>query len=173
MQNPRRVTKPKSIASTHARICPRIIIIRINSLIASVELATKILCELACVSREAPRFLAFNSELSELSTRGAIDSIWLCKNSKMPLFTTRSSLVLSFRLHISSWLSYPLVYIKWLQGNKPTQSRTYTPGIRLRLGTNLAFLFPQRHLSLSGLNNILRYSNLLETITLATLLLFS
>ena len=25
VQNPRRVTKPKSIASTHARICPRII----------------------------------------------------------------------------------------------------------------------------------------------------
>ena len=75
-----------------------------------------------------------NSERSEVSTRGAIDSIWLRKNSKMQLFTTRSSLVPSFSLHTSSWLSYPLVYIKWLQGNKPAQSRTYTPGIRLRLG---------------------------------------
>ena len=35
---------------------------------------------------------------------------------------------------------------------------------------NLAFPFPPRYCSLSGLNNNLRYSNLLETITLATLL---
>ena len=61
MQNPRRVTKPTLIASTHVQICPCIIMCSAtHALIASVELATKILCELACMSREAPRFLALD-----------------------------------------------------------------------------------------------------------------
>ena len=55
--------KTKSIASTHARICPRIIMKRTYALIASVKLATKILRELACMSREAPRFLALEPEV--------------------------------------------------------------------------------------------------------------
>ena len=65
VQNPRRVTKPMSIASTHAQICPRIIMCSATyALIASAELilATKILCELACISREAPRFLGLEPE---------------------------------------------------------------------------------------------------------------
>ena len=61
MQNPRRVTKLLSIASTHAQICQRIIKCSTSyALIASVELATKILCELVCTSRVAPRFLALD-----------------------------------------------------------------------------------------------------------------
>ena len=54
VQNPRRVTSPMSIASTHAQICPRNIMCGASyTLIASVELR-----ELACTSRVAPRFLA-------------------------------------------------------------------------------------------------------------------
>ena len=61
MQNPRRVTKLFAIASTHAQICQRIIKCSASyALIVSVELAIKILHELACTSREAPRFLALD-----------------------------------------------------------------------------------------------------------------
>ena len=42
VQNPRRVTTPKSIASTHAQICPRMCGAS-YALIASLELATKII----------------------------------------------------------------------------------------------------------------------------------
>ena len=56
-------SKPKSIASTHAQIRSRIIMCSTtDALIASVELATKILRELACTSHKAPRFLALEPE---------------------------------------------------------------------------------------------------------------
>ena len=54
-------TKTKSIASTHADMS-RIIVQRTYALIASVELATKILRELASTSHEAPHFLALEPE---------------------------------------------------------------------------------------------------------------
>ena len=44
VQNPRRVTNPKLIASTHEQICPHCS--ATYALIASIKLATKILCDL-------------------------------------------------------------------------------------------------------------------------------
>ena len=60
VQNPRHVTKPKSIASTHAQICSRTN--ATNALIVSIKSATKTLRELACTSHEAAcTFLSFKA----------------------------------------------------------------------------------------------------------------
>ena len=43
VQNPRYITKPESIASTHAQMGPRIAHLLVGVLIVSMELVTKIL----------------------------------------------------------------------------------------------------------------------------------
>ena len=44
VQNPRRVTNTKLITSTHAQMCSHIVHLLVGVSIASMELATKILC---------------------------------------------------------------------------------------------------------------------------------
>ena len=56
--NPRRVTKPKSTANTHAQMCPRMERKRTYVLTGVIASMTKILREVACMSCEASCFLA-------------------------------------------------------------------------------------------------------------------
>ena len=63
VQNPRRVTNPKmQLVRMRGYAHVTYNYVAHLRLIASVELASKILRELACTSREAPRFLALEPE---------------------------------------------------------------------------------------------------------------
>ena len=127
----------------HAQICPRIIMCSAShALIVSVELATKILRELerelACMSCEAPRFLALDRVFDNSSL--LVRFRCLRVRSNLPLYV-RSTCLCSRSQSPQRW---PRIAVKGISLNNFRPERFYrTPHMRINAVSRVPAVEPR------------------------------